>query len=333
MRPVRLRLLPCLLFLALSLSPFAQAEEPATAFVRNPSATSRLNLRAAPSAEAEVLMQYYTGVQVAVLSSPSEEWAEVRVGEGAGEMHGYMMVSFLAFDGDASETSALPVYAPGTAWTLLSARSAGAPALLELEAEDQGVVLGMSRDWLHVSAGNVSGFVPNPKTPQAVSSPAPSPTALPQLTASAQATAPTVLVLRVETPVYAAPGEAGSPLIVLPAYAQLPLLQTTEQDYAASMTGSIVYVSRSAHPWTDVDLRVYAQSLRLPVRAVRETKLRTGPGEEWPAVETLPEGAQALANGEALLAGPPEDGWRPVRVGEGADFPLIAYVSEQDVAE
>ncbi len=334
MRPSRLRPLLCLFFLAFSLSPLAQAEE-AAAFVRNPSATSRLNLRASPSADAEVLMQYYTGVRVAVLASPSDEWAEVRVGEGSGSMHGYMMASFLAFDGQASDVPALPAYAPGMAWTLLSARSADAPALLELEADMQGVVLGMSKHWLHVSAGDVTGFVPNPASSQATAAPsaAPSPTALPQLTASAQATAPTVLVLRAETPVYAAPGASGPPLIVLPAYSELALLEMTPDDYAAAMTGSVVYVPRSARLWTDVDLRVCAQGLCLPVRALRETKLRTGPGEEWPAVETLPEGAQALANGDALLAGPPTDGWRPVRVGEGADFPLIAYVNEQDVAE
>lgn len=335
MRPARLRPLLCLFLLLLSLASFAQAEEAVPARVVNPSATSRLNLRASPSADAEVLMQYYTGVEVSVLSSPSDEWAEVRVGVGAGSMHGYMMVSFLAFDETVSDSSVLPAYSPGKAWSLLSARSTGAPALLELEAESQGVVLGMSKHWLHVSAGNVTGFVPNPASPQATATPsaAPSPTALPQLTASAQATAPAVLVLRAETPVYAAPGASGPPLIVLPAYSELALLETTPDDYAAAMTGSVVYVPRSARLWTDVDLRVYGQGLFLPVYAARETKLRTGPGEEWPAVETLPEGAQTLANGDALLAGPSEDGWRPVRVGEGADFPLIAYVNEQDVTE
>lgn len=323
----------CALFLlALALTcPLAANAEEGVATVKNPTPTSRLNLRAAPSADAEVLMQYYSGVQVKVLDRPAPEWVEVSVGADPGALHGFMASAYLVFEEDEDLTP-LPVYAPGTPWTLFAAPAFDAATLARLKGPDQGAVLGLSKHWLHVCFGDLTGFVPNPTSP---ATPAPSrQTAIPTPGVSPLPSDPSVLVLREGAAVYEGPGGLGAPLIVLPVNTQLRIVQVLPQDYAVDLTGTLAYLPASTRLWTDLSLRAYEPARVFHrLHTLRETKLRTGPGDEWPALETLAEDTDRLADGSALTALDYEEGWHIVCYGRGLDgaFPLIAYVSAQDV--
>lgn len=324
----------CALFLlAIALSyPLAALVEEGVATVKNPTSTSRLNLRAAPSSDAEVLMQYYSGVRVKVLDRPATEWVEVSVGADPGALHGFMASAYLVFEEDVAGLTPLPVYATGTPWTLYAAPAFDAAPLAQLKGQDQGAVLGLSKHWLHVCFGDMTGFVPNPTSP---ATPAPlQPTAIPTPGVSPLPSDPSVLVLREGAAVYGGPGGLGVPLIVLPVNTQLRIVQVLPQDYAVDLTGTVAYLPTSTRLWTDLALRAYDPArVCHRLHTLRETKLRTGPGDEWPALETLSEDTDRLADGSALTAIDYEEGWHIVCYGSGLDgaFPLIAYVSAQDV--
>ena len=52
----------------------------AYAIVQNPNAADRLNLRAAPSRDAQSLGKYYNGVEVQILEDLNKGWVRVRIG-------------------------------------------------------------------------------------------------------------------------------------------------------------------------------------------------------------------------------------------------------------
>ncbi len=133
-------------FLALPAS--ARAE---TAVVANPDPTDRLNMRQKPQSGSPILRKYYSGVEVTIISSPSKEWAKVRVGEA----EGYMQRQFLKPPG--SVTSAIPVGVvdvtlPQTKLALRQKESDDSTAVGSYENGADVEILGVSDGWLHVRA-------------------------------------------------------------------------------------------------------------------------------------------------------------------------------------
>ena len=94
----------------------------AYAIVQNPNAADRLNLRAAPSRDAQSLGKYYNGVEVQILEDLNNGWVRVRIGH-RGTAEGYMMKEYLQEDGMQTVKSAMPTYtSTSSAWELYQSR-------------------------------------------------------------------------------------------------------------------------------------------------------------------------------------------------------------------
>ena len=132
------------------------------AYVKNTYAWQRLNLRARPSLNSDVLGRYQDGVKVSVLASMAGGWAYVRVGGRTG----YMMTKFLTFDspsggGEGSYSTLLvsnPVYTqklnlrtgPGSRYASLGFFCNGLEVSL-LESRSDG--------WAKVQVGSLTGYM------------------------------------------------------------------------------------------------------------------------------------------------------------------------------
>ena len=132
------------------------------AVVNNPDARDRLHLRKNAYGSADSLGKYYNGTVVNVLPDTREnaEWAHVRIGG----TEGYMEAKYLAF-GDAGRqvVSAHPLVTvdnqAGTGLNLRAGQSIDSEVIRLLENGTQVTVLGLSEDWLHVQAGNETGYI------------------------------------------------------------------------------------------------------------------------------------------------------------------------------
>ena len=70
-----------------------------TAVVDNGSdPASRLNMRSAPSRDADSVGRFSSGTQVQVIADAGGGWVEVAVGSGSASVHGYMMAAYLRDD-------------------------------------------------------------------------------------------------------------------------------------------------------------------------------------------------------------------------------------------
>ena len=67
---------------------------------------SRLNMRAQPSRDAEIVGKFASGTQVEIIANAGDGWSQVRIGSGKSSVSGYMMSSYLKASSaiDARET-------------------------------------------------------------------------------------------------------------------------------------------------------------------------------------------------------------------------------------
>ena len=131
----------------------------AYAIVQNPNAADRLNLRAAPSRDAQSLGKYYNGVEVQILEDLNNGWVRVRIGH-RGTAEGYMMKGYLQEDGTQTVKSAMPTYtSTSSAWELYQSRDVN--GAYDMYGYGETVtLLGFTSKWWHVQIREYTGFVP-----------------------------------------------------------------------------------------------------------------------------------------------------------------------------
>lgn len=131
----------------------------AYAIVQNPNAADRLNLRAAPSRDAQSLGKYYNGVEVQILEDLNNGWVRVRIGH-RGTAEGYMMKGYLQEDGMQTVKSAMPTYtSTSSAWELYQSRDVNGAYDMYGYGETV-MLLGFTPKWWHVQIREYTGFVP-----------------------------------------------------------------------------------------------------------------------------------------------------------------------------
>ena len=133
-----------------------------TAVVNNPDPKDRLHLRKNAYGSADSLGKYYNGTVVVVLpdNKDNAEWIHVHIGN----TEGYMEAKYLAFQASAGQiVSAQPIVtidnASGTGLNLRAGQSTDSAVIRLLPNGDQVTVLGLSEDWLHVQAGDDTGYI------------------------------------------------------------------------------------------------------------------------------------------------------------------------------
>ncbi|MDO5325395.1 MAG: SH3 domain-containing protein [Clostridia bacterium] len=133
-----------------------------TAVVNNPDAKERLHLRKNAYGSADSLGKYYNGTVAVVLPDNKDgaEWAHVRIGN----TEGYMEAKYLAFQEAANQiVSAQPVVTidnpSGTGLNLRAGQSTDSAVIRLLPNGVQVTVMGLSEDWLHVQAGEDTGYI------------------------------------------------------------------------------------------------------------------------------------------------------------------------------
>ena len=131
------------------------------AAVENPDSLFRLNLRYAPSEDAEVWMQYYNGAPLLITNNLPDGWVAVTIGdEEPARACGYMKGEYIAFGNDAAQVQpAMPIHHAAVIFTLFTAPDEASPALFTGEKGTDVTILGLSKDWWHVEADGVLGYV------------------------------------------------------------------------------------------------------------------------------------------------------------------------------
>lgn len=131
-----------------------------SAYVNNPDPTDRLNLRAAPSANADSLGKYYNGVEVLVLGDAGNGYWHVQV--NCTKTAGYMDAAYLTTAYmDAALRPTAKVRNPNAAITnIRSAPSHTAQVLYTAENGEGMAVMGVTPDgWLHVQTEGIFGYI------------------------------------------------------------------------------------------------------------------------------------------------------------------------------
>ena len=133
-----------------------------TAVVNNPDPKDRLHLRKNAYGSADSLGKYYNGTVAILLpdNRDNAEWAHVRIGE----TEGYMEAKYLLFGNAGQQViSAQPIVtidnASGTGLNLRAGQSTDSAVIRLLPNGAQVTVMGLSEDWLHVQAGDDTGYI------------------------------------------------------------------------------------------------------------------------------------------------------------------------------
>ena len=152
----RIRRLALMGMLLLLLPAFALAQ---SAVIDNGSDPgSRLNLRSAPSRDAQTLGRFVSGTRVEILSDAGDGWSQVRIGGGQNAVTGYMMTQYLksAVSVDARESR--KVTSPyGTQSVVLRDRPSNSyDAVMMLTVGETVTVIGVSGDFCYVQTGDSS---------------------------------------------------------------------------------------------------------------------------------------------------------------------------------
>ena len=129
------------------------------AIVNNPDPKTRLNLRAAPNGDAEVLGKYFSGTSVTLLDAPKDGWAHVQI---AGTATGYMQTKYLAMNGERVQSAMITPKIQnksGTGLHLRQTPSTGAQSLGLYKNGTQVVVMGVYGGWVHVTIDGKVGYM------------------------------------------------------------------------------------------------------------------------------------------------------------------------------
>ena len=131
-----------------------------SAYVNNPDPTDRLNLRAAPSANADSLGKYYNGVEVLVLGDAGNGYWHVQV--NCTKTAGYMDAAFLttAYRDATLRPTAKVRNANAELTNIRSAPSYASEVLYTAENGEGLAVMGVTPDgWLHVQTEGIFGYI------------------------------------------------------------------------------------------------------------------------------------------------------------------------------
>ena len=149
------RLLALLMALVL-LMPVVGIAWDGIAYVHAPT-SDRVHLRETPSMQGKSLGLYFTGTQITVRGSMSDEWVKVRVGE----VNGYMNRECISTQMPASAAPAYVVQNPNSSWVNL--RQAPSTSSQSLGRYNNGTglrLLGETADgWSYVSVGSQTGYM------------------------------------------------------------------------------------------------------------------------------------------------------------------------------
>ena len=130
-----------------------------TAVVNNPDPKTRLNLRAKPDGDAEVLGKYFSGVSVVLLEEPKDGWAHVQI---AGTATGYMQAKYLAMNGESVASAMLTPKIQnkgGTGLHLREKPDKNAKSLGLYKNGTQVTVMGVYGGWAHVNVDGQVGYM------------------------------------------------------------------------------------------------------------------------------------------------------------------------------
>ncbi len=129
---------------------------PGYAVVSNPKSTQTLNLRAFPSASAQVLAKLYNGTK-AIVTQQGLEWCAVSFPETT--LSGYVMTAYLQLH-NLPKTPSLKVYHPqGQRVNLRTGPSFEAKVTTQVPSGKTVTVLAPGVDWTKVQYGNSIGYM------------------------------------------------------------------------------------------------------------------------------------------------------------------------------
>ena len=147
-------LLVCVLLLLLPAFALAQS-----AVIDNGSDPgSRLNLRSAPSRDAQAVGKFVSGTRVEILSDAGDGWSQVRIGGGQNAVTGYMMTQYLRSASSVDARESRKVTSPyGTQSVVLRDRPSNSyDAVMMLMVGETVTVIGVSGDFCYVQTGDSS---------------------------------------------------------------------------------------------------------------------------------------------------------------------------------
>lgn len=119
---------------------------------------SRLNLRSAPSRDAQAVGKFVSGTQVEILSDAGDGWSQVRIGGGQNDVTGYMMTQYLKSGSSVDARESRRVVSPyGTQSVVLRDRPSNSyDAVTMLTVGESVTVIGVSGSFCYVQTGDSS---------------------------------------------------------------------------------------------------------------------------------------------------------------------------------
>ena len=119
---------------------------------------SRLNLRSAPSRDAQTLGRFVSGTRVEILSDAGDGWSQVRIGGGQNAVTGYMMTQYLKSTSSVDARESRQVTSPyGTQSVVLRNQPSNSyDAVTMLMVGETVTVIGVSEDFCFVQTGDSS---------------------------------------------------------------------------------------------------------------------------------------------------------------------------------
>ena len=119
---------------------------------------SRLNLRSAPSRDAQAVGKFVSGTRVEILADAGDGWSQVRIGGGQNAVTGYMMTQYLRSASTVDARESRKVTSPyGTQSVVLRDRPSNSyDAVMMLMVGETVTVIGVSGDFCYVQTGDSS---------------------------------------------------------------------------------------------------------------------------------------------------------------------------------
>lgn len=115
-------------------------------------------VRSAPSAQAESLGAYYSGIAVQMLEDLSNGWVRVRIGN-VGIVEGYVKKECLQFETERQTASVAPTYKSlSSGWELYHTRDVNGDYTMYGYGHTV-TLLGYTSEWWHIRVGEKTGFV------------------------------------------------------------------------------------------------------------------------------------------------------------------------------
>lgn len=144
----------CLLLMLLPVMASAQS-----AVVDNGSdPASRLNMRSAPSRDAQAVGKFVSGTAVEIVADAGGGWSQVIIGSGQNTLTGYMMTEYLKGSSAVDARESRQVVSPyGTQSVVLRDRPSNSyDAVMMLMVGETVTVIGVSGDFCYVLTNDLS---------------------------------------------------------------------------------------------------------------------------------------------------------------------------------